>query len=114
MINGIGYRGKIISLGLTTIPGKSICWNCANLSYKNEIKNYVPFLSHNSQAGVTSTLANFIGSIHAQEVINVLCDELTPILTNRIGIIDFLTLKINWVKLSTNEENYCSICKKEK
>lgn len=112
MINGIGYRGRTISLGLTTIPGKTICWNCANLSYGSEIKNYVPVLNHDSQAGVTSTLANFIASIHAQEVINVLCKELNPILTNKIGIIDFLTLKIKWITLIINKKDYCPICKK--
>ncbi len=112
MINGIGYRGRTISLGLTTIPGKTICWNCANASYKNAIKGYVPILNHNPQAGVTSPLANFIGSIHAQEVINILCKELTPILTNRIGVIDFLTLDIKWYKLTINSTNCCPICRR--
>lgn len=113
MINGIGYRGSTVSLGLTTIPEKTICWNCANIFYKKEIKGYLPFLNDKfkSQAGVTSPLANFIGSIHAQEVINILCNELSPILINRIGMIDFSTLSVRWIDLNCSDKQRCKYCK---
>lgn len=112
MINGIGYRGRVITTGLTTIPGETICWNCANLKYKSEIEKYRPLFKNKlEQAGVSSPLANFIASIHAQEVVNVLSDELVPNFTNKIGIIDFLTLKISWEKIPDSDRK-CKFCMK--
>jgi molybdopterin-synthase adenylyltransferase len=112
VINGIGYRGNIISLGLTTIPRKTICWNCAYSEYEKEIEGYTPFLvkEREPQAGVTSPLANFIGSIHSQEIINVLSSELKPILINRIGLINFTTLSVQWEKLHFYSHP-CPVCK---
>lgn len=115
MINGIGYRGKIVSLGLTTIPGKTICWNCAYSDYGKEIKGFTPFLKnkHKSEAGVSSPLANFISSIHAQEIINVLSSELKPILTDKYGTIDFFDLSVNWTKIPRKLKK-CTLCKNER
>lgn len=110
MINGIGYRGNIISLGLTTIPGKTICWNCAKAQFASKSINFKPFFgNHAPQAGITGPIAAFIGSIHAKEAINILCPELKPMLTNRTGAIDFDSMTTSWQSLSGLER--CEICK---
>lgn len=111
MINGIGYRGSIVSLGLTTIPGKSICWNCARVKFDTIATEYnrIPTGDYKPEAGITAPIATFIASIHAQEVINVLCDDLTPILINRAGAIDFRSLTIKWNPLLDLKK--CAICK---
>lgn len=113
MINGVGYRGNIIRLGLTTIPGKTICWNCANSTYQKEIEGFKPFLDKEtrSQAGVTGPLAAYIAAIHAQEAINVLSDELNPILIDKKWMIDFSTLKMK-EHIISNSYKKCEICKR--
>lgn len=104
-INGIGYRGNICKLGLTTIPYKSICWNCLNQKQNNSLhKKELEFTNHKATAGSTATITTLIASIHSLEAIKILSPNMNPTLLNNSGELNLNTLAIKFEDKSDIEK----------
>lgn len=112
-INGIGYRGNICRLGTTTIPKKTMCWNCIYQNKEWSLNNLkeMKFGSHIASAGSISSLTSLIASMHSWEALKVLLPIFSPSMTNKTGELNFQDLTIQWNEESQDAD--CVICNRK-
>lgn len=101
-----GYRTHLGFLGPTVIPYESACWKCFALDYEENDPfarmGWKPLEMSLPSGGGLGPLNAMVSAFHAWEAIRVLSGILPPLMVNRKGEIDFITMATSWHEVPRN------------
>lgn len=102
-----GYLGHLGFIGPTIIPGKTICWECVVESLESNYRDW-KLIKSSRRVGSIGSLSAIVANLHAWEAIRVLTNISEPMMKNKRGEFDFITLNIEIFDIERNKK--CGIC----